>query len=236
VLRRPELETMEARNLLTLVMVSSPNVVEGATEVFKVNLNAPSAVPVTVHYGTVNATAIGGKDFTAASGTLTFAPGQTLKTVSIPTVNNAVVNPTKLFKLALSNVTNATLLGSVGVGTIQDNDVAVTPQLSINDPRVLEGNAGTKSLIFTVSLNTPVLTKSVSVTVATRDLTAKAGSDYVARSQVLTFLPGETSKQFVVTIKGDTTVESNEAFFADLSAANVAIKKATGAGWILNDD
>ena len=90
---------------------------------------------------------------------------------------------------------------------------APLPTLSINDASVNEGNAGTTTATFTVTLSAAA-TSAVTVSYATADGTATAGSDYAATSGALTFAVGETTKTVSVTINGDTTVEPNETFRA----------------------
>jgi hypothetical protein len=239
--RRPHVEGLEGRQLLTtLIMINDPLIVEGTggsnAAAFTVSLNAPSSRSVTVNYQTADSTARAGLDYTTTKGTLTFAAGQTSKTVLVPIVTDSVIETMEVFSLRLSNATNATLFDASGNGLIQDDDTPVTPELTITDPRIVEGNSGTKLMVFDVKLNTAVTTKTVSVTVGTSNGSATAGSDYVAKSQVLTFSPGQTVKQFAVTINGDTTPERQEALYGTLSGANVKIGKATGAGVIQNDD
>jgi len=239
--RRPLVEGLEERQLLTsLMMINDPLVVEGTggsnAAAFTVRLNVPSSSSVTVNYQTADSTARAGLDYTTTKGTLTFAPGQTSKTVLVPVVTDSTIELMEFFKLNLSNATNATLVDSSGNGLIMDDDTPVTPELTIDDPRLVEGNSGTKLMVFDVKLNTAVTTKSVTVTVGTSNVSASAGSDYVAKSQVLTFSPGQTAKQFAVTINGDRTPEGQEALIGTLSGANVKIGKAAGVGWIMNDD
>jgi hypothetical protein len=111
------------------------------------------------------------------------------------------------------------------------------PSLSINDVSVSEGNVGTTSASFTVSLSS-ASAQTVTVNYATADGTASAPSDYVAiPSTMLTFTPGETSKTVTVTVNGDTTFEPNETFFVNLSGpANATIADGQGQGTINNDD
>ena len=72
---------------------------------------------------------------------------------------------------------------------------------------------------------------------ATADNTALEASDYQAANGVVTFAPGETSKQVTVLVNGDTQVEPNETFFVNLSnPANATISRAQGVGTIENDD
>jgi len=79
--------------------------------------------------------------------------------------------------------------------------------ISIDDPTVTEGDAGTKTATFTVTLQAGRSSSQVTVQIQTQDQTATAGSDYVALPlTTLTFVPGDTSKQVVVTINGDTAV------------------------------
>ena len=98
---------------------------------FTVTLDAPSATPVTVDYATASGSATAGSDFTAASGTLTFAPGQTTRTILVPTLNDAVAEPTETFTVNLSNPVGATIADGTGVGTITDDDA--TKFFVVND-------------------------------------------------------------------------------------------------------
>ncbi|HSP45244.1 MAG TPA: Calx-beta domain-containing protein, partial [Chthoniobacterales bacterium] len=114
--------------------------------------------------------------------------------------------------------------------------VEAQPVLSVTDVSMAEGNSGTTSFVFTVSLS-PSSAQPVTVHFATADGTAIAGSDYQAASGTLNFSPGDTSKTVTVLVNGDTTFEPDETFFVNLSSAgNAQIAKAQGIGTILNDD
>jgi hypothetical protein len=111
------------------------------------------------------------------------------------------------------------------------------PDITINDVAISEGNSGTTTLNFTVSLSAANATQTVTVDFATVDGTALAGSDYQATSGTVTFIPGDTSKQVAVTINGDTNLESSETFFVNLSnPTNAAILDSQGQGTINEDD
>ena len=91
--------------------------------------------------------------------------------------------------------------------TITDDDAA--PSFSVDDPSVAEGDAGTASLTFTVTLSA-ASGKTVTVDYATADGTATtAGSDYTGTTGTLTFAPGETTKTVTVTVSGDITQEAD---------------------------
>jgi hypothetical protein len=111
------------------------------------------------------------------------------------------------------------------------------PSLSINDVSITEGDGGTRTLTFTVTLSA-ASSLTVSLNHATADGSASAPSDYTAiTTTALTFNPGDTTKTISVTINGDTTFESNETFFVNLSSpANATIADFQGMGTILNDD
>jgi uncharacterized repeat protein (TIGR01451 family) len=201
---------------------------------FTVTLSMTSTQTVTVDYSTANGTATAGADYSAVSGTLTFAPGETTKTINVPITNDTLDEPDETYFVNLSNASNAILLDNQGQGTINDNDN--TPTLSINDASVTEGDSGTKTLDFTVTLST-ASGQTVTVDYATADNTATAGTDYQAASGTLTFNPGDTTKTVSVIINGDTTVEPNETFFVNLTnPSNATTTDNQGQGTITNDD
>src|SRR5439155_1269448 len=146
-------------------------------------------------------------DYTAASSTLTFAPGQTLTQVSV-TVNGDLIDELdETFTLNLSNASNATIADGTGIGTITDDDGP--PTLSVNNVTVTEGDSGTVNAVFTVTL-AQASGLAVSVDYATADGTATAPADYTAASGTLTFAAGQTTKTVTVLVNGDTLDEANE--------------------------
>ena len=110
------------------------------------------------------------------------------------------------------------------------------PSVSIGDVSLAEGNSGTTQFSFSVTLSAPS-TSTVTVQYSTSDGTAVAGSDYTAVSGTVTFAPGETQKTVEVSVTGDTTLESDETFFVNLtSPADVALGDGRGRGTIGNDE
>jgi Tol biopolymer transport system component len=109
-------------------------------------------------------------------------------------------------------------------------------QLSIGDVSVTEGNSGTTTATFPVSLSF-ASTHTVTVQFATADGTAAAPSDYQAASGTLTFAPSITTQNISVTVNGDTALEPDETFNVDLSSpTGAAIANGQAVGTILNDD
>ncbi|HWB00461.1 MAG TPA: cellulose binding domain-containing protein [Pirellulales bacterium] len=94
--------------------------------VFTVALSAASAQTVSVQYATANGTATAGSDYVGASGTLTFAPGQTSKTISVAINGDTTIEPDENFTLTLSNAVNATLGRTSATGTITNDDKQAT--------------------------------------------------------------------------------------------------------------
>ena len=106
---------------------------------------------VIVDYATANNTAVAPGDYTATTGTLTFAPGETTKTVTVLVNGDLIAEVDETYFVDLSNATNATIGDSRGVGTIIDDDGQ--PTISINDVTVTEGNSGIVNANFSVSLS-----------------------------------------------------------------------------------
>src|SRR5262249_51933493 len=110
---------------LSISNVSQPEGNSGTTAFnFTVTLSTPSSSPVTVQYATADGTATtANNDYTASSGTLTFAPGQTQQTITVLVNGDTVVELDETFAVNLSNPSNATLGTGQGQGTIQNDDI-----------------------------------------------------------------------------------------------------------------
>ena len=201
---------------------------------FAVTLSNPSDQTITVNYATVDGTATQPSDYTSTSGTLTFMPGDLSKTVNVSVNGDNVFEPDETFTVHLSTVMNATIADADGAGIIQNDEAART--LSIDDVSHAEGNSGTTTFAFTVTLSGQS-SQTVTVDFATANGTATAGSDYVSNSGTLTFAPLETTKTINVSVNGDLAPEPNETFFVNLTnPSNATIADNQGLGTIVNDD
>ncbi|MBO6662228.1 Calx-beta domain-containing protein [Roseivirga sp.] len=112
-------------------------------------------------------------------------------------------------------------------------------EISINDPSVAEGESGSTSLTFTVSLSQPAPAGGATVAYATSDGTASSASDYTAASGTVSFAVGESSKTITVSVAGDAIVEDDETITVTLTSptgTNMVIGDGTGTGTITNDD
>lgn len=192
----------------------------------------------TVTYTTVNGTATAGSDYTATTGSLTFGPGETSKTVSVPITGDLLDEADETFTFALTSIDNGTFQGGDpnAVGTILDDDA--TPGLSITDATVTEGNTDTVTTTVTVSLSAPS-GRTVSVDFATADGTAtfSPGADYHSQSGRLIFNPGETAKTITLTVVSDTIDEADETFRVNLSdPVNATITDGQSTVTITDDD
>jgi aryl-phospho-beta-D-glucosidase BglC (GH1 family) len=204
---------------------------------FTVTLSAPATQTVTVAWTTVPGTA-DASDFQSASGTLTFAPGEQSKTISIAIIPDTAQEANEQFGVVLSSPVGATISRGTATGTIIDDiATAALPTLSVGDATFHEGTTAAPGQgTFTVSLSAPS-TSPVTVHYATADGTAIAGKNYVAQSGTLTFAVGETQKAVTITAIDDQVVTANQSFSLLLSAPTGAtVLRGTGAGTVINDD
>jgi hypothetical protein len=88
---------------------------------FTVSLAWPSAGTTTVSYATADGTALAGTHYTATSGTLTFAPGETSQGILVSTVDDGTADRTRSFTVSLSNPTGGAITSGQGIGTILDD-------------------------------------------------------------------------------------------------------------------
>jgi Calx-beta domain/Carboxypeptidase regulatory-like domain/Beta-propeller repeat len=204
-----------------------------------------AAGSLTVDYTTANGTAIAGKDYTASSGTLTFAAGETSKTIQIPILDDATTEGDETFTISLSNTPTIESLGAPGTLLVTLQDRTTTPTLLINSLVVPEGNTGsTTEALFTINLSAAT-GRAVSVDFATVNLGAfggakcdnSAGIDYVSTSGKFSFPTGTTSFAVPITICGDTNAEANESFRVALSnVTGATVIDNQGFGTIVDDD
>ncbi len=141
--------------------------------------------------------------------------------------------------LAPGAYTNSLVFSNRLSGGIRTREVVlnvVTPSLRIADASQWEGESGSTNLMLSVGLD-PVSSRQVQVAFATANETAVAGADYIATNGLLTFLPGQTNTDVMVTVIGDTNREPNETFAVNLSSpVNALIARGRATATILSDD
>ena len=203
-----------------------------------------------VTYYTQNGTAKAPTDFTGAGGTINFTTGAIgeTQTITIKINGDDMVERNETFNVVLNSVIapgkNITIdpAGKTATGTITNDDNAT---LSIDDVTIAEGDAGTSTLNFTVTLDVDV-EDGLAIDYATSDgIATTANSDYDAKTGTVNFIgtEGETH-QIGITINGDEIVELDENFQVNLSnivpvsapESTISFADDTGIGTITNDD
>lgn len=202
----------------------------GGTVNFVVALSRSDDAAVTVAYATEDVTATS-DDYQPTSGTLTFAPGVTFQTISVPLQGDLFDEENETFTLTLSNVTGpATLLTPSVTGTIQDDDA--TPTLTVASFSVAE-SAPTASFVLTISAPSAL---PIAVSFATAEGTASSSGDFLPLGGLATIAPGETSTTVNVTLTSDALDEDDETLLLDLSNATNAVLMTTQAVATIVDD
>ena len=175
------------------------------------------------------------------TGSITFQPGQSTRTISVQVQGNTQLESDRSFTLTLSNPTNAEIINGVATGTILNDDEEPTLTIVAVDEIKLEGDAGTTNFLFNVNRSgglSPVVTVDWAVT-GTGGNPAEA-SDFVNGqfpSGSLTFSSGQPSRSIFIPVLGDTTVETNKTFSVTLTnATNAVITSSTATSTIINDD
>jgi predicted extracellular nuclease len=208
------------------------------TFTFTVTLSAAAPTGgVSFDIATANGTATAGSDYTAKALTTQLIPaGNTSYTFTVDVTGDITPETAETFFVNVTNAVNANITTGQGTGTITNDDAAAN--LTIADVTLAEGNSGTTTFAFTVSLSAPAPTGGVTFDIATADGTATAGSDYVTQSLTGQIIPaGSSTYTFNVAVNGDTTGELGETFFVNITNVVSAIPlDAQGLGTISNDD
>jgi len=202
---------------------------------FTLSLSKSWANGVAVDVTTTGGSATAGVDFVSTTTRVDVPGGWTSWNFQVPIIDDAIVEPNESFTVTLSNPAASTIADGEGVATILDDDTP--PALSVGDVSIAEGDAGTKTATFTVSLSKAAVS-TVGFNVGTANGTATAGSDYVTLSLAgQQIAAGQTSKTFTVTINGDTTSEPDETFSLNLSnVSGASVSDGSAIGTITNDD
>ncbi len=197
----------------------------------------------TVQYATSDGTALAGTDYMLSTGTVTFGTGETIKTFSVPLIDNALPDGTRTLNLTLSAPGGGASLGAPSTAMLTIIDDELSFAFAATNYSVVEG-AGQATVTVELSGINAV---PVTVNYATSDGTATAGLDYTATTGTLVFPAGGAAttvrtKNFAVPILQDTLAEGTETVNLTLSAptpvgvARVVAARSTAVLSILDDD
>jgi hypothetical protein len=197
-----------------------------------------SAGAASVQYATAGGTATSGTDFTAASGSLNWADGESgSKSVTITVANDTTVEAAETFTVTLANATGASLsAASTATVTINDDDVPPAGAVAFSTATfTADEDQGSVTISVARSGGTA---GAASVSYAASAATATAGTDFTATSGVLSWADGEGgTKAFTVTVLDDTVDEANETVNLTLSQATaVTLGTPASATLTITDD
>jgi uncharacterized delta-60 repeat protein/uncharacterized repeat protein (TIGR01451 family) len=174
-----------------------------------------TAGSLSVQFATSNNTATAGSDYVAQNGTLTFANGESLKTITIPILDNSVVDGNRSFTVGLFNIQppgSAQLVTASSTVTVIDDDMGF---MFTNAVYTVIGS--TTNLQVTVIRTNAQPTVTNTVNYFTTDGTAVAGRDYLTTSGQLIFTNGETAQTILVPVLQDTLLLQNVFFTLSLT-------------------
>jgi hypothetical protein len=181
------------------ISISDVTVTEGnagtVNVTFQVNLSAPSTQTVTVTFSTANGTATAGSAHVATSGTVTFNPGETTKTITVTVNGDTAIEAHKTFFVNLTFVSNATIADGQGVGMTVNDDPADRLRNISTRGRVLTGdNVMIGGFIISGSASKRVLVRSRGP--------AMGGAPF--------FVPGTLANPFLQLFSGPDVIAQND--------------------------
>lgn len=247
-----ELDALSKIRVNHSIGVSAASVIEGnsgsTTVRFRVTRTGSVNTATTINYA-LGGTATLGTDYTletiqgqqiSFSGkTISFGAGSTQATITVRVLGDNIQEPNENISVNLTNAVSpgiATITTSQASTTIVNDDFLT---FSISDLTLGEGNTATKNATF--SITTPgAVNQTVTVKYATQNgsaISTGTFADYLPKSGILTFNPGQTVKNIVVSVRGDTVYELPENFRVVLSdPSQGTLTKPVGTATLLNDD
>ena len=208
----------------------------GATTAFTFTVSRNTTLGTSsVNYALVLGTATADDFSGATTGTVSFASGESSKTVTVNVAADSTIELAETFSVVLSAPVGALLGTATAAGTIANDDLPIVG-IAATAAVVAEGaTGGTTPYTFTISRNSGVGASSVNWAVSH---VGTAADDFTgALSGSVAFAAGETSKVITVTAVGDATIELSENFSVVLSTpvgAKLGTSSATGT--LVNDD
>lgn len=173
---------------------------------------------VSVDYATTDLTAKAGQDYTTSAGTIVFAPGEVLKSFTVPLLNDSLAEVSETFRVTLSHPTGGAVLGSPTTVTVT---ITNTDQVVQFDSTKYYAREETEFVQIAVTRGESDSTATVDFT--TSDLTAKTALDYVGVTNTIQFVAGERLKRIAVPILNDPLKESSRTF-------QIRLRNPTGGG------
>jgi hypothetical protein len=203
---------------------ATASVAENGTNVVLTVNRTGSTNATSVKYAATAGTAKAGVDFTATSGTLSFANGDTSKTITVPILDNQKVDGDRVFTVALNTPATNSVIGTTNTVTVTIADDDTSVAFNAATASVLESAT---NVVLTL-VRTGVTNSVVSVDYATANGTALAGSDYTNKTGTVTFNAGETNKTISIPVVADSLIEGKETFSVQLtSPTNTYLGKFT---------
>ena len=175
------------------------------------------------------------------SGTVSFAVGETTKTITVQVNGDSTQEANEGFAVTLSSASaGSSITQATALALIQNDDARLS--IAATSASKAEGNSGLTDLTFTVSrIGNTTQASTANWAVSGSGTNAASADDFansILPSGTVNFLANETSKTITVRAKGDSTHEQNETFAVTLSAPSVgtSLGTATAIGTILNDE
>ncbi|MBP6633074.1 MAG: hypothetical protein KA297_26880 [Kofleriaceae bacterium] len=205
---------------------------DGGEAQLTVTLAPASGKTVTVSYGLSDSTTVEAAEYALPPGPLTFAPGQTSQTITIPFTTDTVDEDDEVLDLALSMLVNASD-GPIGVHrvTLVDDDAAPTLTMAPSSVTLGEGAGSTDLTVSLSAASERVVTFSLETTSAT----ASAG-DFSLDLGPHTINPGSTGIDVPFAATSDSTDETDEIVVAGITSPVNAVLSATRACSVTLDD
>ncbi|MFI3216011.1 MAG: Calx-beta domain-containing protein, partial [Methylococcales bacterium] len=203
-----------------IIRIEDVHVVEGNGGIhdakIKVTLSTLAATQVTLHYKSIDATAKAGEDYISTEEDLIIPAGAKEGYISVSIQGDTIPEAAQDFHIQLSSPINAQFLNAAATiqntVTIDSDDGDNLPIVTVSKNLAIdEGDSGLTYFPITLNLSSPA-TDTLTIQYQTIAVDAKAGSDFITDTRMVTFLARDTSQIILLRIHGDEETESDEDF------------------------